>query len=108
MLEKITHMTDHSSIIENRKENTQTVKNRAVIKITVGYPEYWMIWLPFKQFWIILSKGKSQWCYDKSCRIHFKCSVNTLWKVCMFVSMFSFQNKQIGKKITKMERNDLQ
>lgn len=40
MLEKMTHMTDHSSITENRKENTQTVKNRVVIKIIVGYPEY--------------------------------------------------------------------
>lgn len=40
MLEKITYMTVHCSITEDRKENTQTVNNRVEIKIIVGYPEY--------------------------------------------------------------------
>lgn len=33
---------------------------------------------------------------------HFKCSVNTLWEM-VYVHIHVFQNKQIGKKITKME-----
>ena len=53
--------------------------------------------LPFKQFWIILSKGKSQWHYHKVVGYNI---VNVLLthygKFCMFISMLF--------KINKLER----